>query len=342
LFNTIQITFDRGVSPGTLTASNFGLIGPPGHVAITGVSAVARSGNLTFNISFATQSAPGTYTLYLGSSPRDLAGNPIAAYSGQFKLVAAPTPTHVISSTASGPSANTLNSIQVTFNEGVSPSTFTADDVGLTGPPGHVAVTGVTVVPGTDNRTFKISFATQTRAGTYTLYLGTTLRDLAGNATAGYQGAYKIAPSTTPPPPTSGSASFTSNNSVAIPSGGRGVSLLTINQNLTIAHISVKLNITYPQVGDLFVHLTAPDGTDIVLTQQIGGTTANFPGTTFDDGARQSIAFAMPPYTGSYQPLTALSYLNGKSTQGTWKLWVENRGTLRGTVNSWTINVKAG
>src|SRR5262249_37324600 len=157
--------------------------------------------------------------------------------------------------------------------------------------------------------------ATQTKGGTYTLYVGTMAKDLAGHAIAPYQAAFKIAGSTTPTPTPSVSA-FSSNTTVAIPRGGNGVSLLTINQNLKIAHISVKVNISYPHVGDLFIHLQAPDGTDITISQQMGGTTTNFPGTTFDDSAKQSIAFAMPPYIGSYQPLTPLSYLNGKGTQG--------------------------
>jgi subtilisin-like proprotein convertase family protein len=335
--STIQVTFNSGVSASSFRPFDVGLIGPAGHIAITGVTVVPGSNNCTFNISFATQTRAGTYTLYVGSNVKDLAGKAIAAYSAAFKLVAAPTPTHVVSSSARGPSADTLSTIQVTFSQAVSPSTFVPDNLGLIGPAGHVAITGATVVPGSDNRTFKITFATQTRGGTYTLYVGSNVKDLAGKAIAPYEAAFKITATTRPP----STASFTSSNAVTIRAGGAGISLLKITQNLTIAHITVKVNIRYPQVGDLYIHLEAPDGTEIVLSQWMGGNAANFPGTTFDDNAGQSIAFAAGPYTGSYQPLTALSYLDGKSTQGTWRLWVENRGTLTGTVTSWSLNVKA-
>jgi subtilisin family serine protease/subtilisin-like proprotein convertase family protein len=339
--STIQVTFNRAVSPATFTAADVGLIGPAGHVAITGVTAVAGSGNVTFNITFATQSKAGTYTLYVGSSVKDLAGHTISSYSNTFKLVAAPTPTHVVSSSASGSAANTLSTIQVTFSQGVNASTFIPAAVGLVGPSGHVAITGVSAVAGTSNRTFNITFAKQTAAGTYTLYIGTTPKDLAGKAISSYQAQFKIAPVATKPPPVASTTSFTATSSVPITAGATGVSSLKIAENLTISHITVKLDIKYPQVGDLMVHLTSPVGTDIVLSEWLGGNTPNFPGTTFDDNASQSIVFAGGPYTGSYQPLTDLSYLDGESTQGTWRLWVQNQGTGTGTVVGWTLNVKA-
>jgi subtilisin-like proprotein convertase family protein len=39
--------------------------------------------------------------------------------------------------------------------------------------------------------------------------------------------------------------------------------------------------------------------------------------------------------------VTPLAGLNGKSVHGTWKLWVENRGPGRGTLNSWSLTVTA-
>ncbi len=337
--STIQVAFSQGVSPTTFTAGDLGLVGPNGSITITSVTPVAGSGNATFNITFATQTAAGTYTLYIGSNAKDLAGNAISSYQAQFKIAATQTPppptkTSVVSTTSSGPSANTLSTIQVTFNQGVSPSSFTASDLGLVGPNGQIAITGVTAVSGTSDRTFNITFATQTAVGTYTLYVGANAKDLSGNAIVASQTLFKIAASTTP-----AVATFTSSTAVTVPAKGRGVSLLKIGQNVNIAHITVKLNIQYPQDGDLYIHLQAPDGTDITLTQLMGGTVANFPNTTFDDSASKSFAFASGPYTGSYQPLTPLSYLNGKGTQGTWKLWVENSGTGTGTLTGWTLTV---
>ena len=113
-------------------------------------------------------------------------------------------PTTVVSSSAGGPAANTLATITLTFNQGVAASTFTAADLGLLGPAGHIAITGVTPVAGTNNQTFTITFATQSAAGTYTLYIGANARDVFGKAIVASQVRFKIpTPTSTTPTPTS-------------------------------------------------------------------------------------------------------------------------------------------
>src|SRR5262249_44217098 len=98
--------------------------------------------------------------------------------------------------------------------------------------------------------------------------------------------------------------------------------------------------VTHPSLRDLYVHLQAPDGTDVVLLKQMGGSSANLVNTVFDDEAPISVAMGMGPYTGSYQPLAPLSILDGKSVKGTWKLWVEDRcGGDTGTVNGFALIV---
>ena len=67
--------------------------------------------------------------------------------------------------------------------------------------------------------------------------------------------------------------------------------------------------------------------------------------TVFDDEASVHGALGSGPFTGSFQPLSPLSSLDGKLAKGTWKLWVENRGTAySGTVNNFSLIVtpKAG
>jgi subtilisin family serine protease len=192
--SSIQLTFNQGVQPSTFTPSNLTLYGPGGvRIAISSVTAVAGTNNQTFTIAFATQTMPGTYTLYVGTQALDTSGNAIESWSGQFNVITGSTPTQLVSATGSGTTANTLSSIQVTFNQGVQPSTFSAADLGLLGAPGHIAITGVTVVPGTNNQTFIIAFATQTAPGTYTLYIGANARDVFGNPIIATSAQFKIA-----------------------------------------------------------------------------------------------------------------------------------------------------
>ncbi len=192
--SSIQVTFNQGILPSTFTPADLGLLGPGGaRITITSVTAVPGTSNCTFTIAFATQTTPGTYTLYVGTLARDLNGNTISAWSGQFKITSGTNPTLLVSATGSGGSANTMSSIQVTFNQGVSPSTFTAADLGLLGLAGRITITGVTVVAGTNNQTFTITFATQTAPGSYTLYIGTNAMDVFGNAIVAAQAQFRIA-----------------------------------------------------------------------------------------------------------------------------------------------------
>jgi subtilisin family serine protease len=58
------------------------------------------------------------------------AGAALATFSASATPATPPSATHVVSSTARGPAAGTMSTIQVKFSRGVSPSTFTAADSG--------------------------------------------------------------------------------------------------------------------------------------------------------------------------------------------------------------------
>ena len=87
--------------------------------------------------------------------------------------------------------------------------------------------------------------------------------------------------------------------------------------------------------------LIAPDGTQVILAQKVGGSNANYTNTTFDDQAANSITTGSAPFTGSFRPSPgALSSLNGDNADGTWKLKVTDTVSGRtGTLNSWSISV---
>ena len=171
------------------------------------------------------------------------------------------------------------------------------------------------------------------------------MKNLAGTSLAPYDGTVtvKSAPTTTPPPATTPSptpGTYTSSAKVNVPTGGRGVGLISISTNTTIKTMKVKIHLTHPHVGDLFIHLQAPDGTDIVLANRKGGPSSDMIDTIFDDKAATYIALGRGPFTGSYQPDAELANLTGKGTRGVWKLWVEDVvGSSKGTLDNWSLIV---
>ena len=342
--NQVTVRFDRAVASFPVSAAT--LTGPTGGaVRVTGASAVAGSGNRIFVLSFATQTTPGAYKLHVDASVKDAAGVGLAPFDTSPYVQTAPatkpaTAPHVSSLAGSGPTAYSLNRVTVQFDQAVSLSSFAASAATFFAPDSHaIAVTGVSVVAGSGDRSFVVSFATQTKAGVYRLHLSSAVKNLVGTSLAPFDGTVtvKSAP-TTPPPATFGT--YTSSSKVNVPTGGRGVGLISISDNTTIRTMKVKIHLTHPHVGDLFIHLQAPDGTDIVLANRKGGPSSDMIDTIFDDKAATYIGLGRGPFTGSYQPDAELANLAGKGTRGVWKLWVEDVvGSSKGTLDNWSLIV---
>jgi subtilisin family serine protease/subtilisin-like proprotein convertase family protein len=241
-------------------------------------------------------------------------------------------PPRVVGATFTGPSANTLSAVRLTFDRALNPTTFTPPDVVLTGPSGQaISIGAVKAVAGAGNRSFDVTFATQSAPGTYTLKVGPNIADPVGMPMqAAYQTTYRINQAST----------FVNNGPVPLTPGSKAVSLIAVNQDLILSQVKVTINITYPLTSDLYIHLQAPDGTDILLAKYVGGTGANFTNTTFDDSASTWIVLGRAPFTGSFMPEVPLNILNGKNARGYWKLWVEDRGGNSGTLNSWSLTLK--
>jgi subtilisin-like proprotein convertase family protein len=137
-----------------------------------------------------------------------------------------------------------------------------------------------------------------------------------------------------------GPMTFNSLGPAAIPAGGTGVSLISVGPSMTVSHLQVKLNITYPQDSDLIIHLQSPAGTDVLLTRYAGGAGQGFRNTVFDDRASTWVVLGQAPFTGTYQPMVPLSSFNGQNAHGLWKLWVEAPGgKFTGTITSWSLTV---
>jgi subtilisin family serine protease/subtilisin-like proprotein convertase family protein len=248
----------------------------------------------------------------------------------------APTPANpprVIESDFRGPAPGSLNDIRVTFNKQIEVGSFDYHAVQLIGPDGRtIPVTAVRVADAPANRTFDIFFATQTAPGVYSLTLGPNVKDPRGTHMVVYHTLYTLAAVST----------FRSTAPATIPALGLAGSPIVVNQDVTIGKVTVLLNIDYPDDGGLYVHLQAPDGTDILLSNQRGGTGQNFTNTLFDDNGGQSIRTGLAPFTGTYQPEGSLSNLKGRNARGTWLLWVEDRGAgVPGTLVDWTLTITA-
>jgi subtilisin-like proprotein convertase family protein len=251
----------------------------------------------------------------------------------------------IVNSYPYGPSG-TVNGVVVVFNEAVDPSTFVPSDVSLTRPDGtSVAITGVSVQGGR-NQTYNISVAPQTQGGTYSMQVN-SVKDAQGDVMKPYQTTFQnVATSSTASTAVvsaaaAGQASnLTAASPVAIPTDGIAVSSLKVGPGVSIGGIQVGLNIQHTQDSDLYIHLVAPDGTDIILSNRRGGSGQNYTGTVFTTSAGTAISKGQAPFTGTFTPDGSLASLIGKNAAGIWKLWVPSLGSSHtGTLVSWSLSI---
>ncbi len=73
---SVRVTFSEPIDPSTFTVADItNFVGPQGSLAASAVQAVAGSDNTQFDVTFAAQTAPGTYRFDVGPDVRDVAGN---------------------------------------------------------------------------------------------------------------------------------------------------------------------------------------------------------------------------------------------------------------------------
>lgn len=125
-------------------------------------------------------------------------------------------------------------------------------------------------------------------------------------------------------------------------------SVLNVGQNVSLTDVNVRVEITHTWVGDLFIKLRSPLGTEVTLLDRPGVPTSQFGcdndnmNVTFDDAAAQVLeAFcsgANPWFTGPARAVGLLSAFNGQSSQGDWTLTVSDRaGQDTGTLVDWEL-----
>ncbi|MCM3871575.1 MAG: S8 family serine peptidase, partial [Pyrinomonadaceae bacterium] len=110
---------------------------------------------------------------------------------------------------------------------------------------------------------------------------------------------------------------------------------ITDTGSVTDVNAKVRLNHTFD--GDLVIELIGPDGTSVTLSQNRGGSGANYGSgandcsgthTVFDDAAATAISAGTSPFAGSFRPESPLSAFNGKSLNGLWKLRISDTAAL--------------
>ena len=121
------------------------------------------------------------------------------------------------------------------------------------------------------------------------------------------------------------------------------VSTLTISEGDAISDVDVKLTIYHSYDADLDVRLEHPDGTQVQLFAEVGGSGDNFVDTVLDDDCVTPIISGSAPFTGCYSPEGSLSDLAGKSCAGEWKLRVyEGVGGDGGMLQDWCLQLACG
>jgi len=354
--SSARFTFNEAIDATSFAAADVAFTGPGGGIAVSGVAPVPGSGNTQFDVTFATQTAVGTYAMTIGPDVTDLAGNAMnqdgelpngESPDDQFSTLAVITDTvgaRVTAASFSGP-ATSVGPARFTFNEAINPATFDATDVSFTGPGGAIAVTGVAPVAGTGNTQFDVTFATQTASGAYTMVIGPAIEDVAGNAMNQNGDGVNGGPgdSYTLTRTISSTQVFNSTDvNKPIADVRRTISVLTINQDITIADLNVTMNLSHTWDSDLRVTLIGPDGTQRILVNRRGGSGDNFATTTFNDEAATSIVSGAAPFNGSFRPEQSLTGFDGKNARGTWQLVVDDLAALDvGRINAWSLTIQS-
>lgn len=117
-------------------------------------------------------------------------------------------------------------------------------------------------------------------------------------------------------------------------------SVINNPQSFTISDVNVKVNLTHTYVADLDMKLIAPDGTEVILVQDAGGSGDNYTNTVFDDAAAVAISAGTAPFTGTYKPQQPLSVLNGRQALGNWTLHItDDANGDGGNLLNWSVEL---
>ncbi len=117
----------------------------------------------------------------------------------------------------------------------------------------------------------------------------------------------------------------------------------TVGTSYTVSDVNIGVLMSHTWRGDIQMYLVSPATTRVQLTNGQGGSADNFNLTFDDEGTSGSITgytasstatstTLVPPYSASYQPISALSAFDGQNAAGTWTLEIcDNAGGDSGT-----------
>jgi subtilisin family serine protease/subtilisin-like proprotein convertase family protein len=266
-----------------------------------------------------------------------------AAAVGWTEAVAAPSPVPtpapapvllppplLVQSQFSGAAFNTIDRVEVRFDQAIDPASLAGNDLVLTRPDGQkVTALSVSTLATGDQTRFVFVLPVQAMFGTYQVTIGPMIAGSTGVVmTAPYATSFTIEP-------------ILRGRSTAPTALKRGTakSGIVIDQDLTIDRVTVQVNIAFPATEHLTLYLVAPDGTVLRLAAN-QGPGANYTATFFDDLAPRSIALGQAPFSGAFQPLAPLSSLAGKNARGLWQLYVQSSSAnLTGTLLDWELTI---
>jgi subtilisin family serine protease/subtilisin-like proprotein convertase family protein len=231
-------------------------------------------------------------------------------------------------------------SVTLTFSEAIAPASFTVSDLVLQGPFGTLPVNAVTVVSGSGNQQFVVSFDSLVQSGAYTLQVGPGVQDVAGNLMD--QNANGVNGEPTDVFSVSWSQQtqtvYSNTTDLNIRDLRTVSSSIKVGSDLVVGDLNVRLNISHTYVSDLVVVLQAPGGSQYALFNRRGGSGDNLANTLFDDQAVFAISQGAAPFTGSFRPESSLSGLNGRNAKGTWTLLISDRQSRdTGRLLDWTL-----
>ena len=94
--------------------------------------------------------------------------------------------------------------------------------------------------------------------------------------------------------------------------------------------------------SDIQISLVSPNGTELELSTNNGGSGDNYTNTCFTPAAVNPITGGTSPFTGEFQPEGNWTELTGDNANGTWALKVSDaNGPQMGLLRSWSITFKA-
>lgn len=103
--------------------------------------------------------------------------------------------------------------------------------------------------------------------------------------------------------------------------------IIQVIDNLPIIDVDVKVNISHTYNQDLTLSLIHPDGREIILSQNQGGSGNNYNNTIYDAEATTPIQSGSSPYSGTYIPQGDLASLYNSLSEGSWRFKVVDDAT---------------